>query len=1215
MLSRYIPRRQFLTWRRPSRTDRSGSPLRHTRLRHEPLEHRLVLDAGGPAEPWIAADALVGEQAIEAQGAFGPAAAELQENSNALAKFTSAEHLEEYLIDDALERYADLFGQPGYSGWYRVALADPEGGVLFAAAAVDAVTADGYSDTNTQVAGVDEGDIVETDGNYLYVLGDTDVAIIDVRDSGQMQVASRFDVPGRPFAEYLIGDRLTVLSREWAELRWDPPMMTFSSEGLHSPEGPILTVTVIDVSDRQAPSLVDQTELDGSYVDSRAIGDSVYVLSSNDFVLPGPMLIPVLEEEAAVGTQELLGDLQFLPYPDGGYVYETQEQYLDRVQGHVLDLSLPRFVVSGPDGEAAASSLLTEPTDVYQPGSSNDTNLLNVVVFDVGDTDPGPASSVGVPVHSSAQAYVSPDSLYVFNYAFGWWNQTEETSILKFDLDREDGSVELSATGTVPGSILNQFSVDEYDGYLRVATTSGRAGRWTGQGDSANNVFVLQQDGQTLETIGQLENLAAGERIYSVRFMGDRAFVVTFRMVDPLFAIDISDPTDPQVKGELKIPGFSNYLHAIDEDHLIGIGRHADEQTGLFADPQVSLFGVGDLANPELLDRYTLEAGRIGGVNAVPDHHAVAYYPDYRVLTVSIPAPDSPGSYHGANDLWVFKIDTLAVGNSDPQPNEIRLLGRIEHDQSVRRSVRIGDELFAVSEDSVTVHDIFDPQTQLGELDFEMLDLREVGYREVADVDLSTGDRWYHFTTTRDGILTVQARFAESSSEEVQLTLYDGFQNELTTSNDLAFLYSDAFPMIRRTDEQGLERIDWQTEAGQVYYVCASGMAENVELAVGNLLEYVREEDVKALYVYGTNESDTFEMQTYMGHSSGSGDVYIDYYFDAHAVVVNGLRYDFHSSFIMPGDNAIFFDGGAGRDSIDLDLKTWAGSYNVEAHLRPNSGTITQTDDSIGKRIHRLELKNFSSITVVGGDFATLDDSDGVDTYVATPDYAELSGPGYLNRVENFDNVHAYSRAGDDVAQLYDSPNDDRFVATDTYGKLYGEGFFNRAKWFRYVHAYSTAGGDDTAKLSDSAGNDTFLATPTYGKLSGEDFYCRAKFFRYVHAYAKAGGSDVARFVDSPGDDTFVVTPRFGKMYGDGFFTRAKFFDVIHNRSASGGIDRVRASDAVFQSKAEMEELINRDPPLDCIVWLYNVEQIEGRHGPTAIADTADKILAAYWPR
>ena len=1208
MSSRYIPDWKLPAWWESRRPGRSGSPRRHTRLRHEPLEHRLMLNAGGPAEPWIAAEASAGDQSVGAQDASSQPAAELQENSAAIAKFTSAEHLEEFLVDDALERYADLFGQPGYSG-RKIYLAD---GTVSITNAAD--TLGGFSETNTQVAGVDEGDIVETDGNYLYVLGEADVAIIDVRDAGQMQVVSRFDVPGLPFAEYLIGDRLTVLSREWAEPQWDQPIITLFSEGPHETEGPELTVSVFDVSDRQAPTLVDQTELDGSYVDSRAIGDSVYVLASNDFVLPGPMLIPVLDEEVEIGPPVPYGGLLVLPYPEGEYVYETQERYLDRIQGHVLDLSLPRFATSGPDGEAADSGLLTEPTDVYQPGSSHDTNLVSVVVFDVGDAQPGPASSVGVPVHYSAKAYVAPDSLYLFNYSGGWWDEVEETSILKFDLDREDRSVELSATGTVPGSILNQFSVDEYGGYLRVATTSGWMGRWDGQGGLGNNVFVLQQDGQTLETIGQLEDLAPGEQIYSVRFMGDRAFVVTFRMVDPLFAIDMADPADPQVKGELKIPGFSNYLQAIDEDHLIGIGRHADEQTGLFADPQVSLFGVGDLANPELLDRYTLDTGRIGGMNVLPDHHAVAYYADHRILTVSIPAPDSPDSYYRANDLWVFKIDTAAVADSDPQPSKVRLLGRIEHDRSVRRSVRIGDELFAVSEDSVTVHDIFDPQTQLGELDFEMRNLGEVDYREVDEVDLSTGDRWYHFTTTRRGILTVQARFTESSGQDLQLTLYDGFQNELATSDDLPLLYSDTFPLTRQTSTEGHERIDWRTEAGQGYYLRVSGSADNVALEIGNLLDYVRDEEGQTLYVYGTNGNDTVEMETYMGHSSGSGDVYVDYYFEAHAVVVNGLRYDFQTVFLSPGDSIIHFDGGHGRDSVSLDLTSWEGPDNIQATLRPNSGTITRTNDTTGTELYRLELEDFSSTEVIGGHIAKLYDSEGVDTFIATPGYAELSGPDYSNRVEDFDSVHAYSRAGDDVAKLYDSPNDDRFVATDAYGKLYGEGFFNRAKFFRYVHAYSTAGGDDTAKMTDSAGNDTFVATPTQGRLWGQDFYRRAKFFRYVHAYSRAGGTDVARFVDAPGDDTFVITPKYSKMYGQGFLARAKFFDVIHNRSDTGGIDRVKAPGATLRSKAEMEELINLDPLLDCVVWLYNVEQIEGRRDPKSAAQTTDEILAAYWP-
>jgi inhibitor of cysteine peptidase len=621
-----------------------------------------------------------------------------------LSRFESPEQLEQFLIEAALARYAGLFGRPGPMSLvdYRHVLR-PTDPLLVrddmpAVVAVDA----SYSETNVQVVGVDEGDLVETDGDYLYILSGQELVIVDARDPQALQVASRLELDDRPFAMYLAGDRLTLLSRKdmWfigADLdSWMNPEL-----GWFVPCNMDMTLTVLDLSDRQSPTIVQQTSVDGNFVDSRAIGNVVYLVVQQGLKLPAPELIDVGSETAGP-EQPVVGSQR----------YETKEEYLERIEGQILDLALPHFHSYGRDGQLVESGLLSRATDVYRPAGGDANAFTSVVAFDVAGDAPGPISSVSVPSHGASQVYVSRESLYLLQgRSFPWCDQ--DTSIVKLDLDEATGGVELSASGKVPGRVLDQFSVDEHDGYLRIATTQGWAGRWDGQGSSGNNLYVLQQQGDRLQIVGRLEDLAPGEKIYSARFLGDRAFVVTYKKVDPLFAVDLSDPTDPRVAGELKIPGFSNYLHSIEGGYLIGIGRHADEQTGLFQDPQVSLFDVGDLSAPELLDRFTLDTGRAGGQGIFSDHHVIAYYPEHGVLTVSV--PDGEGWLGGSNDLWVFHIDVNA--GSQAEADGIELLSRIEHDSSVVRSVRIGDLLCAISADTVTVHAILDPATPLAELD------------------------------------------------------------------------------------------------------------------------------------------------------------------------------------------------------------------------------------------------------------------------------------------------------------------------------------------------------------------------------------------------------------------------------------------------------------------------------------------------------------------
>jgi hypothetical protein len=274
----------------------------------------------------------------------------------------------------------------------------------------------------------------------------------------------------------------------------------------------------------------------------------------------------------------------------------------------------------------------------------------------------------------------------------------------------------------LPGTVLNQFSIDETDGWLRVATTniSPTASR------TENNVFVLREDGGVLEFVGGIQDLAPTETIFSVRFFGDRGIVVTFRQIDPLFTIDLSDPTQPKVAGALKLPGFSTYIQPIDRDHVLTFGKGGPN--GWDGPPQISLFNIHDLQRPTLIDQANVGT-RTWSEDAWKDHHAVAYFPEYNVLAI----PSNRTEYNYSNrpnifwdpeyrpteyhETFVFRIDTASATRSD---TGIQTLGRIAQDSTVRRSVRIEDSLYAIADGRITIVNVLDPTERRATVDLRV---------------------------------------------------------------------------------------------------------------------------------------------------------------------------------------------------------------------------------------------------------------------------------------------------------------------------------------------------------------------------------------------------------------------------------------------------------------------------------------------------------------
>ncbi|MCA9264693.1 MAG: beta-propeller domain-containing protein, partial [Planctomycetales bacterium] len=449
--------------------------------------------------------------------------------------------------------------------------------------------------TNVQVAGVDEADIVKTDGRYLYVVsnnlgaGDSlhELIIIDVQDAANPEVIQRVSFAESIRELFLLGDRLTVITSPVPQLPAMNGLIPFRSlYGTPMAVNEAFTASVLDVSDPSEPVVSQRIEMTGSYEQARIIGEFVYLVSR--FSATADLTLQTVCDEEAEPC-----------------FFETAVQFRDRfIEEGLIEEVVPVSISQQADGTEKETMLVpinSIAKSTIENAASTGSLAQSMIVSTIDVTaDFGDFVDTEVRAGGGAtDVYVNTESIYLMGTDWG------RTEITKLAIDPLHGQVEFAATGSVEGSILNRFSVDEYHGNLRVATTGG-SGWMSGQ----VNVTVLTQDGSQLIHTGSVEDIAPGERIYATRFFGDRGFVVTFRKVDPFFVMDLSDPNEPVVLGELKVPGYSQYLQVLDENHVLGIGRSADEQTGLYQSLQISIFEVTDAAAPSLVDRYEFLGGR-----------------------------------------------------------------------------------------------------------------------------------------------------------------------------------------------------------------------------------------------------------------------------------------------------------------------------------------------------------------------------------------------------------------------------------------------------------------------------------------------------------------------------------------------------------------------------------------------------------------------------
>lgn len=588
-----------------------------------------------------------------------------------------------------------------------------EGGALSAGgddAGATVTTQREYSTTNTHEEGVDEPDLIKTDGRRIVtVTGDT-LRVIDAESrtlTGELELDDHHGDVWYSEQMLLAGDHALVIGYGMVDIARSGVESFADVEMPYVPEGTRLVL--VDLSGD--PEIVGTMDLDGAYVDARQVGSTARLV-----VRSGPRIDWTYAQWSP--TETALREAEALA---------TNRQLLER---STIEDWLPRFVATDEAGERS-DGLLVECEDVSHPREYSGTSMLTVVTLDLTG-DLRPAGSVTV-VADGQTVYGTGESLYIAGYHGGSPMPFEPmaagplpvpdpgTEIHKFDVS-EPGSPQYVASGRVDGWLLNQYSLSEHDGHLRVATTTDP---WTdavppddrGVAASESRVSVLAQRGDRLVVVGSVGGLGKGERIYAVRFLGPVGYVVTFRQVDPLYTLDLNDPAAPRVVGELKIPGYSAYLHPVEDDRLLGVGQNADDQ-GRTQGAQVSLFDVGDAAEPTRLDTYTLPGG---WSDAEYDPHAFLYWPADGLVVIPVWAQPAffgepgtvPDPYSVAGGALVLRLNgdhltevgTLSHVRSDAPAG-------YEHDSSIRRSLVVGATLWTVSSAGALASDLGDLDEQ-----------------------------------------------------------------------------------------------------------------------------------------------------------------------------------------------------------------------------------------------------------------------------------------------------------------------------------------------------------------------------------------------------------------------------------------------------------------------------------------------------------------------
>ena len=538
-----------------------------------------------------------------------------------------------------------------------------------------------YSRTNIQEVGVDEPDIVKTDGRTLAVLtgsvsGGSVLRLYDVTKGARFRDSLAFS-EGAAEGLFLAGDRAVVFTRLFQAPRE-------ARSATHASNRSWTTVTVVSLADPDELKIVASMQLEGSYIDARMAGGIIRLVLSSQALGPEPV---------SIGTGK------------AKELRRAESANARSIRRSIVGDWVPHFVLER-GGRATKTGHVHDWSAVSRPPDRAGLGMLTVLTID--PANPAPDNAVSV-VGAGEEIYASLGSLYVSSHR---WDDVVAsrssrpssgvvTRIHKFDI-RDPKRTAYVASGEVAGFLLNQFSMSEYAGRLRAATT---VARFDGGRDSSESfVTILSDTGGRLVRVGRVGNLGKGERIYSVRFVGAMGYVVTFRQIDPLYVLDLRKPNHPRVRGELKVPGFSHYLHPIGETLLLGVGQDATEE-GQPRGLQFSLFDVTDPTDPRRIDNHV--EGPYGFTALQYDHHGFLYWAPQRLVVApaTVFNASSEDAFVGAIALAIedderFGVPERLTHQGRPGP------GRSAPNPAIQRAFVIGNRLFTFSQSGLLLTDV-----------------------------------------------------------------------------------------------------------------------------------------------------------------------------------------------------------------------------------------------------------------------------------------------------------------------------------------------------------------------------------------------------------------------------------------------------------------------------------------------------------------------------
>ena len=589
----------------------------------------------------------------------------------------------------------------------------------------------GFSDTNRQVADVDEADIVKVgdEGRKLYVIRGNGFHEFDSWPAADTSKVADLEIEGGAIEMFVEGDRAIVFSNVYGVEALDDgdlcqgyygrPEPGIADVDYYYPCGrSFVKITVIDLSG-ETPTTIRELYVDGWYTSSRRHEGIVRAVIQSSMQRPG--IVPSLWD--VVWNGEVYPET---PEDENTLALIWAAQAKEAIRATTLEQWVPVW------GERIDGEVVEQPVqcfDFYSPSAGlTNYGLTQIVGIDINDDSEAAITSI---LGQATEVYANVETLVLTQPDWSWFERdrdSDRTAVHRFAVSATGKRTPYQGSGFVPGIVNDQFSIDERDGVIRIATTRTTWNHTRGDEitpdvwippTTHNFISTMALEGASLEILGATPPLAEGERIFSARFLGDLGYIVTFRRIDPLFAIDLADPAAPTVLGELKIPGFSDYMHPLGENHLLTIGRDVDEETQIDNGTALQIFDVTDPAVPMLAHKQLLGQGFS---EANHNHKAFNYYADKGLL--AFPYVSYGSEFSSTLELWEVSAEDGfkrrgepgAINHADmvlddcggePYPVE-DFYYYCGYQPQIMRGVFIDDFIYSISHGGVRVHDVTD---------------------------------------------------------------------------------------------------------------------------------------------------------------------------------------------------------------------------------------------------------------------------------------------------------------------------------------------------------------------------------------------------------------------------------------------------------------------------------------------------------------------------